>query len=302
MLKNHIAKAILAPTDGSFRLADYDPAWCGLAELRGLTEKRLKKSAKNFLEERRERLRGAQEKLYADGHLALLVIFQAMDAAGKDTTIKHVMSGVNPQGCQVTSFKHPTAQELDHDFMWRYAHALPERGRIGIFNRSYYEDVLIVRVHPELIDRQRLPGDPRKNGFWRARYDIINGFERHLTRNGTVIVKFFLNMSKDEQKKRFIERLTDREKLWKYAPADLRERGFWPQYQKAYQDAIAATSTPWAPWHVIPADNKWVMRALVGDIVAETIEALDIDFPKLAPERRAELRRALRALRDERGD
>jgi PPK2 family polyphosphate:nucleotide phosphotransferase len=221
-----------------------------------------------------------------------LIIFQAMDAAGKDSTIKHVMSGVNPQGCQVFSFKQPSAEELDHNFLWRYTRALPERGRIGIFNRSYYEEVLVVRVHPELVKAQRIPDAKYNDAFWEDRYKDINALERHLTQNSTVVLKFFLHLSKGEQRKRFIKRLEDPAKHWKFSLADLAERGFWDAYQSAYEDAINATSTKWAPWYIIPADHKWVTHGLVARILVSTINKLDVQYPKVAPERRAEPERA----------
>jgi PPK2 family polyphosphate:nucleotide phosphotransferase len=210
-----------------------------------------------------------------------------MDAAGKDSTIKHVMSGVNPQGCQVYSFKHPSDEEIDHNFLWRYARLAPERGRIGIFNRSYYEEVLIVRVHPELVLARRIPEAKVDDDFWADRYADINAFERHLTRNGTVILKFFLHLSRDEQRKRFLKRLKDPRKQWKFAPADLAERAHWDDYMKAYEAALSATSTKWAPWYVIPADHKWVSRALVARIVTTTIQALDLRYPEVTDAQRA---------------
>lgn len=299
MLSSHVARAIRAPIDGSFKLSDYDPAWRGAPEMRALSEKQLKKQAKSHLEKGHKLLADAQEKLYADDRYALLVIFQGMDAAGKDTTIKHVMSGINPQGCQVFSFQHPTARELDHTFMWRYSQALPERGRIGIFNRSYYEEVLVVRVLEQVLESQRIPGKRGGHAFWKARFQDINAYERHLTRNGTVILKFFLNLSKEEQRQRFIERLTNKDKLWKYAPSDLRDRSHWDDYRRAYEEMIARTSTKWAPWHVIPADNKWVMRALVSAVISDAIGRLDIGYPTVSPERMAEIKEALKTLRHE---
>ena len=221
----------------------------------------------------------AQEVLYASDSWSILLIFQAMDAAGKDSTIKHVMSGVNPQGVDVRSFKHPSAKELDHNFLWRYARALPERGRIGIFNRSYFEDVLIVKVHPELVIPQRIPDAKVNKSFWEHRYEDINNFERHLTRNGTLILKFFLNVSKDEQRKRFLERLERPEKHWKFSPADVAERGYWDDYMAAYEDAISATSTKWAPWYIVPADHKWVTRAIVALVIVDAIRKLEPQLP-----------------------
>jgi PPK2 family polyphosphate:nucleotide phosphotransferase len=223
-----------------------------------------------------------------------------MDAAGKDGTIKHVMSGVNPQGCQVFSFKQPSAEDLDHNFLWRYAKCLPERGRIGIFNRSYYEEVLVVRVHPAILERQKLPEGKRGRSFWNERYEDINNFEQHLARNGTLILKFFLNVSKGEQKRRFLERLENPEKHWKFSAADIRERGFWDDYMEAYDEMLEATSTEWAPWYVIPADNKFATRALVAFIVSDQIRALKLKFPEVTPEQMKALAAAKRELRGKR--
>ncbi len=299
MLDKDIAKAIIAPTNGEFRLANHDPSWEGTGDIHFLCGKRLKKRAKAHLKEWRKRLIEAQEKLYADDRYSLLIVFQAMDAAGKDGTIKHVMSGVNPQGCQVFSFKKPSAEELDHNFLWRSWRALPERGRIGIFNRSYFEEVLVVRVHPELVEKQRLPVKTDGDDFWEARYEDINAFERHMSRNGTVILKFFLNVSREEQRRRFIKRLTHPDKLWKFSSGDLYERAHWEEYQEAYQELIAKTSTPWAPWYVIPADNKWLMRALVLDVITDAIEGLDLAFPKIPPARMKAFDEALKTLKAE---
>jgi PPK2 family polyphosphate:nucleotide phosphotransferase len=262
-----------------FRLADHNPHDTGGLELEDQAGALLRDSVK--------RLASLQDRLYAQDRWAVLLVFQALDAAGKDGTIKHVMSGVNPQGCQVFSFKKPSAEELDHNFLWRYMKALPERGRIGIFNRSYYEDVLVVKVHPELISRQ-LPRKKKKigNKFWSQRYEDINAFERHLHRNGTLILKFFLNVSKEEQKERFLERLNRPEKHWKFSTADLAERDYWDDYMQAYEDALRATSTKWAPWYVIPADNKWVTRAVVADIVTNAIQDLDLHYPEVAEEQK----------------
>ena len=237
-----------------------------------------------------ERMSRLQGKLYADNRYALLLVFQAMDAAGKDGVIKHVMSGVNPQGCQVHSFKHPSAEELDHDFLWRATRALPERGRIGIFNRSYYEEVLIVRVHPEILRAQNLPDGLRDRGdFWEARYRSINGLEQHLHRNGTRIVKFFLHVSKEEQRRRFLERIDDPDKNWKFSRADLEERGYWKQYRKAYEACLQATSTRRAPWYVVPADDKPNARLIVSQVILETLRGLDIRYPRPDAARRREL-------------
>ena len=225
-------------------------------------------------------LESAQELLYASDTWALLVIFQGTDASGKDGTIKHVMSGVNPQGCEVFTFKEPSVEELRHDFLWRCARALPERGRIGIFNRSYYEEVLVVRVHPELVAAQHLPsGTAAGTLMWRERYEDINAFERHLVRSGTRIVKLFLHVSRDEQRRRFLHRLDDPDKRWKFSPADLTERAHFAAYQQAYEEALTATSTQWAPWYVVPADHKPVLRALVSGIIVDAIDGLDLHLP-----------------------
>jgi len=299
MLTPDIIGTIRAPSDGSFQLAGHDPAWEGTEAIRFLTGKALRKKAKSYVKAQRKRLIESQEKLYADDRFSLLILFQAMDAAGKDSTIEHVMSGVNPQGCQVFSYKQPSREELDHNFLWRYWCDVPERGRIGIFNRSYYEDVLVVRVHPELVQRQRLPAAPNGHDFWAARFEDINAFERHMTRNGTAVIKFFLNVSPQAQRRRFIKRLTRSDKLWKFSAGDLRERAHWEGYQSAYQDLIANTSTPWAPWYVIPADHKWLMRALVSHVIVSVIEGLGVSFPKTPPVRMREFRQALKTLRAE---
>jgi PPK2 family polyphosphate:nucleotide phosphotransferase len=241
-----------------------------------------------------------QELLWASDTYALLVVFQALDTAGKDGTIKHVLSGVNPQGCDVRSFKQPSAEELDHDFLWRAARAVPERGRIGIFNRSYYEEVLVVRVHAELLDQQRLPPDtPHGPKLWAQRCEDINSFEQHLDRTGTKLVKFFLHVSKAEQRRRLLDRLQDPDKRWKFSPADVAERSRWDDYQTAYEHALTATSTGWAPWYVIPADHKPVMRALVAGVLVHVIESLDLRPPPIDDARRAALDEAEAALRSE---
>jgi PPK2 family polyphosphate:nucleotide phosphotransferase len=243
-----------------------------------------------LLKERVARLSGQQERLYASNTYALLLIFQAMDAAGKDGAIEHVMSGVNPQGCQVFSFKHPSSNELQHDFLWRTTRDLPERGKIGIFNRSYYEEVLIVRVHPRILHAERLPKDLLvRPDFWQQRYRSIVDLERHLTRNGTCIVKFFLHLSKEEQRKRFIERIDQRDKNWKFSTDDVEERKYWKQYASAYEKCLGATSTHHAPWYVVPADDKRNARLIVSQIVLETSDALRLKFPKSGPKHRAEL-------------
>jgi PPK2 family polyphosphate:nucleotide phosphotransferase len=300
MIRKDIIDLLRVPTDKKVRLKDYNPGWKQTAEFEELGKVALKERAKQQLEENLAALAEAQSLLYANDRYAVLIVLQAMDAAGKDGTIKHVMSGVNPQGCQVFSFKKPSAEELDHNFLWRYMRSLPERGRIGIFNRSYYEDVLVVKVHPELLGRQ-LPREKEKVGkkFWEARYEDINAFERHLVRNGTVVLKFFLHVSKDEQKRRFLERLDRPEKNWKFSPADLAERGHWDDYTAAYEDALSATSTEWAPWYVIPADYKWITRSAVADIVTTAIRGLNLSYPEVTPEQRKLLDEARTKLANE---
>ncbi len=278
------------------KLKHFDPAWAGDGK-RSKSER--KQFAVDLLKKTVEELAHAQELLYAADTYSVLMIFQAMDAAGKDGTIAHVMSGVNPQGCQVYSFKHPSAEELDHDFLWRSAKCLPERGRIGIFNRSYYEEVLIVKVHQELVQAQRIPDAKANKDFWQARYESINAFERHLTRNGTVVLKFFLNVSKDEQRRRFLDRLNDPAKHWKFASSDLAERGYWDDYQKAYEQMINATSSKCAPWYVIPADHKWVSRALVASVLAQTISGLHLSYPEVTKEKQRQIVEARKHLEAE---
>jgi len=278
-----------------FRLADHDPA-----DTRGLPSER-KGEAKELLARGVQWLAEEQEKLYAQDRWSVLLLFQAMDAAGKDGTIKHVMSGVNPQGVQVTSFKAPSSEELDHDFLWRCARALPERGRIGIFNRSHYEEVLVVRVHQELLARQKLPPELVTKRLWQERFEDIAAFERHLVRNGTLVLKFFLNVSREEQRKRFLERLSDPDKHWKFSAADVGERSHWAAYMDAYQDMIRNTATEQAPWYVVPADHKWFTRLVVAAAVVEAVERLDLAFPRVAPEARKDLAVARRALLREEG-
>ncbi len=266
-----------------FRLEDHDPGDIG-----GLGSAD-KPDAKRMLASGVERLSELQEKLYASDQWGLLLVFQAMDAAGKDGTIKHVLSGVNPQGCQVTSFKQPSQEELGHDFLWRSQRVGPERGRISIFNRSYYEEVLVVRVHPQILAGQNLP--PRLVGrrLWAERLEDIAAYERYLARNGFPILKFFLNVSRKEQKRRFMERLDQPEKHWKFSTADVRERGHWKAYMAAYEEAIRATATPHAPWYVVPADQKWFTRVVVAAAIVEALEDLDLAFPKVSDAKREEL-------------
>jgi PPK2 family polyphosphate:nucleotide phosphotransferase len=238
-----------------------------------------------------------QERLYADDTWSLLLIFQAMDAAGKDGTIKHVMSGINPAGCQVTSFKQPSELELDHDFLWRANLALPQRGRIGIFNRSYYEETLVVRVHREVLKAEKIPPPLDTKQLWKERFQDINAFEKHLARNGTVVLKFFLHLSKGEQKKRFLARLDEPAKNWKFSAADLRERALWDDYQEAYEEMIAATATPHAPWYVVPADDKWYTRLVVAGAVVKALDELDLKFPEVTREQKEALRKAREQLK-----
>jgi PPK2 family polyphosphate:nucleotide phosphotransferase len=248
-----------------------------------------KQALETVLSEDVQKLAAAQDLLFAADSWSILIILQAMDAAGKDSTIKHVMSGVNPQGCEVHSFKQPSAEELDHTFLWRCIKVLPTRGRIGIFNRSYYEEVLVVKVHPELISAERIPDGKVNQQFWDARYDDINRLERHLVRNGTLILKFFLHLSKEEQRKRFLKRVETPDKYWKFSINDLAERKFWDDYVKAYEQCLSATTTKWAPWYVIPADQKWVSRALVASVVTRAIRKLDLHYPVLSKEQRKQL-------------
>lgn len=266
-----------------FRLDQIDPGDTGSLKSED------KPKAKEGLQKGIEFLAELQEMLYAQDRYAALFLFQAMDAAGKDGAIKHVMSGINPQGCEVSAFKVPTSLELDHDFLWRCSTRLPERGRIGIFNRSYYEDVLVVKVHPELLKNQKLPPDLINDDLWEKRYKDIRNYEKYLTRNGTVIRKFFLHVSKEEQKKRFLERIEMPEKNWKLSPNDAKERVFWNDYMKAYEEMIRNTATTYAPWYVIPADNKWYTRIVVAAAIIEALLSLKLAFPKVSKEKLAEL-------------
>lgn len=279
-MKRNILKDLLAKPGQKHLVSDFNPS---------STDDLTKQEAKGQLAKDVEKLAELQDMLYAQDRYSILIIFQAMDAAGKDGTIKHVMSGINPQGCQVYSFKQPSAEELDHDYLWRINRCLPERGRIGIFNRSHYEDVLIAKVHPQIVLSGKLPGIETladiDSDFWKRRYRQINDFERYLTENGTVIMKFFLNVSKEEQKNRFLERLNDPAKNWKFSSSDLDERQFWDDYMHAYSDVLTETSTEMAPWYVIPADNKWFMRYAVGRIICERMKQLNLHYPKLSKER-----------------
>jgi len=266
----------------NFRLKDFDPAdTCGLKMDKGEAAKLLQRGNEWLAEE--------QEMLYAQDRWSVLLIFQAMDAAGKDGTIKHVMSGVNPQGCQVFSFKQPSSEDLDHDFMWRYAKSLPERGRIGIFNRSYYEEVLVVRVHPEILERQKLPPKLVSKHIWDERLADIAHFEDYMTRQGTLVLKFFLNVSRKEQKNRFMERLDKPKKNWKFSTSDVHERRFWSDYMYAFEEAIRATASKHAPWYIVPADNKWFTRLFVAAAIVSAVEELSLSFPKIDDKMKKEL-------------
>jgi PPK2 family polyphosphate:nucleotide phosphotransferase len=276
-----------------FRLKDFDPADTG-----GLSSE-AKPQAKELLARGVKWLTEEQDKLYAQNQWSLLLVFQAMDAAGKDGTIKHVTSGLNPQGCQVYSFKQPSTEELDHDFLWRTTRCLPERGRIGIFNRSYYEEVLVVRVHPEYLRAQHLPADLVGRKVFDRRLDDIAAFERYLAHNGVLILKFFLNVSRKEQKRRFMERLDQPEKNWKFSAADVKERAYWNDYMKAYEQAIRATAAKHAPWYVVPADNKWYTRLVVAAAIVEAMEHLELAYPKIDAGQRKELAAARAALAKE---
>jgi PPK2 family polyphosphate:nucleotide phosphotransferase len=284
-----LAKSYRVDDGKNFRLKDFDPAdtghWHSAEEAKAQLQKDI------------SRLEDLQDKLYAQDWWALLLIFQAMDAAGKDGTIKHVMSGVNPEGCQVYSFKVPSDTELQHDFLWRTTRNLPERGHIGIFNRSYYEEVLVVRVHSEALKNKKLPPSLVTKDIWEERFEDIHGFERHMARSGTVIRKFFLHLSKKEQKKRFLARLEEPEKNWKFSASDIHEREYWDDYQKAYEEMIRNTATKHAPWYVVPADNKWFTHLVVAGVVVETLEGLGLSYPKVDAAKRKEIQEAATALK-----
>jgi len=289
-----IAESYRVPPGKKFRIDRCDPGDTGGLDIS-------KKKANALLAGGVQKLADLQTRLYAQDCWSLLIVFQAMDAAGKDSTIKHVMSGINPQGCQVVSFKAPSPQELDHDFLWRCARELPPRGHIGIFNRSHYEEVLVVRVHPKILDGQHLPPGLVGKDVWKKRYESINDWEHHLARNGTRILKFFLQVSKEEQRKRFLERLEVPEKNWKFAMGDVLERGLWDDYMRMYEDAISATSTEWAPWYAVPADHKWFTRLVVAQVVISELESLRLEYPKVDAARKKELEEARKALEKEKG-
>jgi PPK2 family polyphosphate:nucleotide phosphotransferase len=289
--RDEIRRLIVEPGSTISLKKEYDP---------GYTADFLEKGeAKDLLDEGIKKLAELQDTLYAQNTHALLIVIQAMDAAGKDGVIKHVMSGLNPQGVQVTSFKAPSAEELDHDYLWRCYKALPERGRIGIFNRSYYEEVLVVRVHPEFLKRQQLPPDSIDKKIWARRFEEINNFEKYLVSNGTVVLKFFLNVSQKEQKKRFLERIDLPEKNWKFSTADAQERAHWNEYMEAYEDMLNNTSTKWAPWYIIPADKKWYTRIAVGAVMLHTLQGLELEYPTVDEDHKKELIKAKKILENE---
>jgi PPK2 family polyphosphate:nucleotide phosphotransferase len=284
-----LSKPYLIKDGKHFKLKDYDPA--------DVCDKSLSKDEGiTLLNKSIEHMSELQSKLYAQDRWALLLIFQAMDAAGKDGAISHVMSGVNPQGCQVYSFKQPSSEELDHDFLWRTTRCLPERGRIGIFNRSYYEEVLVVKVHPEILAKERMPEPLVRKDIWKQRYQDIHGFERYLSRNGVVVRKFFLNVSKKVQKERFLDRLEQPDKNWKYSSADVKEREHWDEYMKAYEELIQNTATEESPWYVVPADHKWFTRLVVAAAIVEALEGLKLAYPEVDAEKRKELEAAKQLL------
>jgi PPK2 family polyphosphate:nucleotide phosphotransferase len=289
MKRSQLVQQYRIADNKKFRLADISPAdtW----------KLKSKDQAQEWLEKGAARLSELQDKLYAQNQWALLLIFQGMDAAGKDGTIEHVMSGVNPQGCEVFSFKAPSPEELNHDFLWRTTKRLPERGRIGIFNRSYYEEVLVVRVHPELLARQKLPSSLVTKDLWRERFEDINALERFLTRNGVIVRKFFLHISRQEQRQRLLGRLEQPEKQWKFSLDDLRERQKWGAYMRAYEDMIRHTATDYAPWHVVPADHKWFTRLVVSEAIVDALESLELAYPKVSSAKRRELAAVRTALR-----
>jgi PPK2 family polyphosphate:nucleotide phosphotransferase len=282
----------LIPEGSKLKLTDHSTEFCG--------DYPDKEAAAKDLEQNVKRLTELQDVLYAQDVHSLLLIFQAMDAAGKDGAIEHVMSGVNPQGCHVVSFKQPSDEELSHDYLWRCAKNLPERGRIGIFNRSHYEEVLVVRVHPQILQSQHLPARIKNDkDVWKNRFRQIRNFEDHLAENGTHVVKFFLNVSKEEQKKRFLSRIEEKEKNWKFSMGDVKERSHWDEYMNAYEEAIAATSTERSPWYVVPADKKWFTRLAVSEIIVQTLESMDLHYPEVTDEHKAELAEAKNLLEQE---
>jgi len=282
---------LIVPPGKKIKLKDYDTGFTDKFKSKEEAQEKLKDDVKKMAE--------LQDVLYADNRHSLLLIFQALDAAGKDGTIKHVMSGVNPQGCQVFSFKAPSAEELDHDYLWRCSGKVPEKGRIGIFNRSYYEEVLVTRVHPEFLAKQNLPDMKNPDKLWEHRFAEIVNFEKYLTRNGTSVLKFFLHVSKKEQKRRFLDRINTPEKNWKFSSTDVKERQHWVDYQNAYEDMFNNTSTDFAPWYIIPADHKWFIRTAVADIIVKKLKELDLKYPEVTEEHKAELLKAKEMLESE---
>lgn len=290
------------PSGKKISLKDFDPGWVpdwAKKKEDGEGKKEAKEEGLGIIEANTQKLIELQELFWASHIYSLLIILQGMDAAGKDSVISHVLSGVNPQGCQVTAFKTPSEEELNHDFLWRNVKALPEKGSIGIFNRSYYEDVLIVKVRPEVLEREKLPSDVEGKQFWNQRYEDITMFERHLVRNGTVVLKFFLHVSKEEQKQRFLKRLEDSTKNWKFSATDLSERSKWADYMDAYEEMVNETSTEWAPWYIIPSDKKWVTHAVISEILVSQIKKLDLKYPTLDKEQKEALETAKAELEKE---
>ena len=289
MFGNKVLDKFLVDPGKKCKLKNFPTEWDGGDALKGQSDAEVKASAAKLLGDNLDELAGAQAKLYADDRWSVLLVLQAMDAAGKDGMVKHLTAGLNPQGCDVYSFKAPSAEELDHSYLWRIMRVSPARGKITIFNRSHYEEVLVVKVHPEYLKRQKLPEPVVTKKIWEERYDDINNFERHLARNGTLILKFFLHVSKEEQKKRFLERLENPSKNWKFSAQDLNERQYWDDYQRAYEAALNATSTKWAPWYVIPADDKSTARMLASSILTRAIDGLDLEYPKVSREEKLAL-------------
>jgi len=297
-VKDYVKKFMVEPQK-KVQLKKYDSGWVQDKTLKNMGEDKAQELLLEMLEKDRASLAEAQELLAASHEKGILIVLQGMDTAGKDGTIRHVMSGVNPQGCEVHGFKVPSAEEHAHDFLWRYYKVLPERGTIGIFNRSYYEDVLVVRVHPERMEALPEKLGPDAKGFWEGRYKDINAFEKHLVRNGTVVLKFFLHISKDEQKNRLLDRLKNKDKYWKFSTADLAEREFWDQYVESYEEMLSATSTDYAPWFIVPADYKWMARTFVAEVIISAIDGLKISYPKVSDEQIKQLMAAKKKLEAE---
>ncbi len=299
MIKEEYLERLRVVPKKSISLKDFDTGWAQSEDLKDAGKKAVKERAAEILEANRQTLAESQELLWANDTHAVLIILQGTDTSGKDGIIRHVITGMNPQGCRVASFGVPTEEELDHDYLWRHVLKLPAKGEIGVFNRSYYEEVLVVRVHPKVLERQRLPPGSRDEEFWERRYRDINAFERYLTENGTTVLKFFLHISKEEQKKRLLARLENEEKYWKFSLADLAERRYWDDYQKAYETMLEKTSTDHAPWYVIPADYKWAARALVADLISTRIRSLGLSYPPVSPQQMDEIRKARKVLENE---